>query len=262
MNGWSAFVLGSGIVFTMFFFAWLWAEKVKNYSLVDVIWAFGIGLISCSWVLLIGDLSLKHLVIAALVSAWSLRLGTHLERRIRRVHPVEDARYTKLRKVWIERVSYAFFWFFQVQGISVILLSIPFLLIALDQDSSWSLWETSGLLITLIGIFGEGMADSQMSRFKSKNHDSAAVCRKGLWRYSRHPNYFFEAIIWIGFYIYACGSDWGWLAIYAPAIIIYLLLRVTGIPPTEAAAVLRKGDAYRRYQATTSSFIPWPPKDN
>jgi steroid 5-alpha reductase family enzyme len=99
-----------------------------------------------------------------------------------------------------------------------------------------------------------------MAGFKARNKDSRAVCQDGLWNYSRHPNYFFEAVIWSGFYIFACGSEWGWTAVHAPVAIIYLLLRVTGIPPTEAAAVLRKGDAYRNYQKTTSAFVPWPPR--
>jgi steroid 5-alpha reductase family enzyme len=157
-------------------------------------------------------------------------------------------------------VPSAFFWFFQGQAVSVIFLVLPFLLIAVDSDRSWSYWESIGLIVALIGISGEGLADSQMSHFKKSNHDLKAVCQSGLWKYSRHPNYFFEAVIWLGFYLFACGSEWGWTMIHAPAVIVYLLLRVTGIPPTEAAAVLRKGDAYRNYQKTTSPFIPWPPK--
>jgi steroid 5-alpha reductase family enzyme len=262
MNAGLAFFIGALFIGFMFFISWLWAVRCDNYSLVDAVWAFGIGFISCVWLLAKGDFSPKCLIAMVLIVAWSLRLGIHLERRIRRTHPVEDARYAKLREVWIGRERSAFFWFFQGQALSVILLALPFMLIAIDKDRAWSLWESLGLAVSLIGIFGESLADAQMSRFKSKTQDSSAVCQDGLWYYSRHPNYFFEALIWIGFYIYTCGSEWGWLMVYAPAMIIYLLLRVTGIPPTEAAALLRKGDAYRRYQASTSPFVPWPPKKN
>jgi steroid 5-alpha reductase family enzyme len=260
VTGGMAFGLGLLGMLLMFFVAWMWARRCDNYSLVDAAWAFGIGLTGGFWLIVSGTGSVKHWVAGALVVMWSMRLGWHLERRIRRAHPEEDARYTRLREVWTGRVASAFFWFFQAQAISVVLLALPFLLIAVDPDDGWSVWESVGLAVTLIGIAGEGLADRQMSRFKAGKPDSKAVCREGLWRYSRHPNYFFEAIIWIGFYLFACGSDWGWATVYAPAMIIFLLLRVTGIPPTEAAAVLRKGDAYRRYQETTSPFIPWPPK--
>jgi steroid 5-alpha reductase family enzyme len=260
VTGGMAFGLGLLGMLLVFFVAWMWARRCDNYSLVDAAWAFGIGLTGGFWLIVSGSGSVKHWVAGTLVAMWSLRLGWHLERRIRRAHPAEDARYTRLREVWTGRVASAFFWFFQAQAISVVLLALPFLLIAADPDDGWSVWESAGLAVTLIGILGEGLADRQMSRFKAGKPDSKAVCQEGLWRYSRHPNYFFEAIIWIGFYVYACGSDWGWATVYAPAMIIFLLLRVTGIPPTEAAAVLRKGDAYRRYQETTSPFIPWPPK--
>ncbi len=259
MSAWLALGTGVAMMALIFLIAWLVAEKVRNYSLVDAVWALGIGLTSVLWLVVEGDFGVKQAVAAALIMTWSLRLGGHLQRRIRRAHPDEDARYVKLREVWAGRVSSVFFWFFQAQGISVVLLALPFLLIAADPDHSWSAWETAGLLVAGAGILGESVADSQMSRFKAGNPDSKAVCQDGLWRYSRHPNYFFEAIIWIGFYIYACGSEWGWAMAYAPAIIIFLLLKVTGIPPTEAAAVARKGDAYRRYQKSTSAFIPWPP---
>ena len=260
MSGWLAFAIGVGMMALVFFSAWMWARRCDNYSLVDAVWAFGIGLTGVLWLILTGDGTIKHWVAGGLITLWSLRLGWHLQRRIRRAHPHEDARYAKLREVWKGRVPSAFFWFFQAQGISVIVLALPFLLIGVDRDGSWSVWESVGLAVALIGIAGEGLADSQMSAFKTSNSDSKAVCQDGLWQYSRHPNYFFEAVIWIGFYLFACGSEWGWAMVHAPAMIIYLLLRVTGIPPTEAAAVSRKGDAYRRYQKTTSAFIPWPPR--
>ena len=260
MNAGTALILGTGLASGGFALAWAWARKLGHYSLVDVVWAFGIGLTGLFWLVMCAGGSMKQWVIGGLLVSWSLRLGWHLQRRIRRIYPEEDSRYDKLRNVWSGRVASAFFWFFQAQAISVIVLALPFLAIAVDPDRSWSAWETVGLVVTLVGIFGEGLADFQMSKFKEGNSDSKAVCREGLWYYSRHPNYFFESVIWLGFYFYACGSDWGWATVHAPAVIIFLLLKVTGIPPTEAAAVLRKGDAYRYYQQTTRPFIPWPPR--
>ncbi len=256
MNLWPALATGIVAMSLIFALAWVLARKWENYSLVDAVWAFGIGLIGIFWLTLTGGAA-KHWAAAALVGLWSFRLGSHLTRRIRRAHPEEDSRYAELREKW---GGGAFFAFFQMQAVSVILLALPFLLIAFDSDTTWSLWETLGTAIVLTGIAGESLADRQMSHFKETHTDSKAVCKEGLWRYSRHPNYFFEAVIWVGFYIYGCGSDWGWAALHAPAIIVFLLLKVTGIPPTEAGALKRKGDAYRRYQETTSAFIPWPPK--
>ena len=251
------FLFGTAAMSLLFAAAWLVARKYDNYSLVDAVWAFGIGITAGLWLLMADDGSRKHWVAGLMVAAWSLRLGWHLQRRIRRAHPEEDARYSKLRKVWS---GPGFFWFFQAQAISVVLLALPFLMIAMDPDSAWSMWEWVGLAVATVGVMGEATADSQMNSFKKGNSDPRAVCREGLWKYSRHPNYFFEAVIWSGFYLFACGSEWGALTFHAPAIIVFLLLKVTGIPPTEASAVERKGDAYRDYQKTTSAFVPWPPR--
>jgi steroid 5-alpha reductase family enzyme len=241
-----------------FALAWAWAVRIDNYSLVDAAWAFGIGAAACFWLAVgPGDIWVR-IAAALLVGFWSLRLGGYLHRRIHRMHPREDARYAKLREVWKGREKPAFFGFFQMQAVSVVLLALPFLAIANNPDG-WGIFETIGTAVALIGLAGEAVADRQMAAFKRTNADPAAVCRDGLWRYSRHPNYFFESVIWLGFYLLACGSPWGWATIHAPVAITYLLLRVTGIPPTEAAALIRKGDAYRQYQQTTSAFIPLPP---
>jgi len=117
-----------------------------------------------------------------------------------------------------------------------------------------------GFLVGVTGLIGETIADRQMSAFKASDTDPKSVCQRGLWKYSRHPNYFFESVIWIGIFLFATSSPWGWTTFYAPAIITFLLLKVTGIPPTEASALKRKGDAYREYQRTTSPFIPLPTK--
>lgn len=260
MSAWLVLALTAGGVSSLFSIAWWVARKISNYSLVDAVWAFGIGGVAAWWLLLLGDPSPKILAAGVLSVAWSVRLGWHLQRRIARAYPEEDARYIKLREIWKNREGTAFFLFFQMQALSVVLLALPFLFVAMDADRSWGAWETVGVLIAFCGIVGEAVADAQMARFKKSHSGSGGVCREGLWRFSRHPNYFFESVIWLGFYLYACGSEWGWASIHAPAMIVFLLLRVTGIPPTEAAALRRKGDAYRDYQKTTSPFIPWPPK--
>jgi len=246
------------VVPAAFALAWVLAVKIDNYSVVDAAWALGIGGTACFWLAVgPGDPVVRFAAVAA-VGFWSLRLGGYLHRRIHRTHPQEDARYARLREVWKGREKSAFFGFFQMQAVSVVLLALPFLAIS-HKSAPWGLFESIGLAVILIGLVGESLADRQMAAFKHRNSDFKAVCREGLWRYSRHPNYFFESVIWWGFYVFACGSPWGWVMIHAPISITWLLLRVTGIPPTEAAAVARKGDAYREYQRTTSPFIPLPP---
>lgn len=241
--------------------AWAIAARIDNYSLVDAVWAFGIGTTAVFWLATgPGDAGVR-LAAGLVVAFWSMRLGGYLHRRIHRMRPAEDARYAKLRETWRGREKRAFFGFFQVQGVSVFLLALPFFMIARGAPG-WGIASISGLAVVLVGIAGEALADRQMAAFKRRDPAPGSVCREGLWRYSRHPNYFFEAVVWWGFYLLACGSPWGWATLHAPVAITWLLLRVTGIPPTEAAAVARKGEAYREYQRTTSAFIPLPPRKN
>lgn len=246
----------------LFSAAWAWCVKLRNFSPVDAFWAIGIGLTSLFFLLGNPPANGKGIAAALLIGTWSLRLGRHLAKRIAKHHPEEDSRYVKLREVWEGRVNSAFFWFFQAQALSVFLLALPFHIIASDPDPSWNALHIIGAIVTTVGLIGEAIADWQMSAFKATDPDPESVCRKGLWNYSRHPNYFFESVIWIGIFLFASGSPWGWATIYAPAIITYLLLKVTGIPPTEASALKRKGEAYREYQRTTSPFIPLPPAES
>lgn len=259
MNAWQLLALAAPLAALVFTAGWSLARRIDNYSLVDALWALAIGLTSWLWLALGPGAEAPRAAAALLVGLWSVRLTWHLQARIRRHHPHEDARYASLRKHWGGREARAFFWFFQAQGVSVIVLALPFLAVASAQ-STWSTWHTAGAAVSLLGMLGEALADRQMDTFKRSNPSPGAVCRRGLWAYSRHPNYFFESVTWLGFYLFACGSGWGWATLHAPALILYLLLRVTGIPATEASALARKGEAYRAYQQTTSAFIPLPPR--
>jgi steroid 5-alpha reductase family enzyme len=256
----SLIICGGGLL-VVFIIAWLVARRLNFYSLVDAVWAFSIGLAAVLLLSLIhGGGDEKRIVAGLLIAIWSLRLGSHLQRRLRKSFPAEDPRYEKLKDHFKAHEISAWLGFFLIQALSAGLLALPFFLIAADPDGRWSVWETTGAILAFIGIAGEALADSQMTRFKKNHPEVKAICRKGLWNYSRHPNYFFESVIWIGIYIFACGSEFGWTMIHAPVLITFLLIKVTGIPPTEAAALARKGDAYRQYQRRTSAFIPWPRK--
>lgn len=244
----------------LFTAAWAWCVRLRNFSPVDAFWAFGIGLTSLFFLFGNTPPDGKRMAAGILITAWSMRLGGHLAKRIAKHHPAEDSRYIKLREVWKGRENPSFFWFFQAQAISVFLLALPFHIIASDPASSWNFLHILGAIVAAFGLIGETLADKQMANFKSTDPDPRSVCQNGLWKYSRHPNYFFESVIWIGIFLFSSGSPWGWTTIYAPVIITYLLLKVTGIPPAEASALKRKGEAYREYQRTTSAFVPLPPK--
>lgn len=261
MNDSTLFAIVAALVIIDFIAGWWFGTKIKNYSLLDALWAAWIGLAGLIFALFGSGNVSKRIAAGTIASIWGGRLAYHLQKRIRKHHPEEDSRYQKLREIWQGRVTSSFFYFFLAQALLALLLSLPYFLIARDS-SPWGLFETLGLMVVIIGLSGEILSDHQMSKFKERDHRSISVCRDGLWKYSRHPNYFFEMIIWIGLYLIACGSAWGWTTFFAPLGITFLLLKVTGIPPTEASALKRKGEAYRDYQRTTSAFIPLPPKSS
>lgn len=252
--------LGAAFLAALFGALWLLARRLDNYSIVDAGWALSLGVLVLAWAWLAPGDPGRRAVGAVLALAWSLRLGSYLVRRIARHHPEEDARYAELRQAWGTRLASAFFVFYQVQAFSVLVLATPFLAAASNPAPGLGPLEWAGLALALLGLTGESVADAQMARFKRGNPPAQEVCKVGLWRYSRHPNYFFESVIWWGIWLFAAGSPWGWATVAAPLLITGLLLFVTGIPPTEKSALVRKGDAYREYQRTTSPFIPLPPR--
>jgi len=137
---------------------------------------------------------------------------------------------------------------------------VAFLLPVFNTTPRFDLLEIAGVCLWCTALAGETVADAQLSAFKRIAANQGQVCDVGLWRCSRHPNYFFEWLVWVAYFLFALGSPLGWLAAIGPASILYLLLRVTGIPLTEEQSIRSKGDAYRRYQATTSAFAPWFPR--
>jgi steroid 5-alpha reductase family enzyme len=240
---------------------WAWHLRLKNAGLVDPGWSAGLGLIALLYAALGPGWAPRRAAVAAMGLLWSVRLTAHLAARMR--GKPEEGRYRALRADWETAghdVPRRFLFFFLFQGLLDVFLSLPMLLAVLNPVLRFSAWEVAGAAIWLVAIAGESAADAQLERFKADPANRTRTCDAGLWRFSRHPNYFFEWLVWVAWLVFALGSPWGALAILCPAVMLFFLLRVTGIPATEEQAIRSRGEAYRRYQRTTSAFVPWFPK--
>lgn len=239
---------------------YFFARRIDNYGIVDVAWSYAFAALAAFYALAAPGWPVRRALIAAMAVAWSVRLGTHLAIRVAKHHPHEDTRYAQLRRDWAANFAPKMFGFFQLQAASVVWLGTAFLLAARNPAPALHPLEIAGAALWLVAICGEALADTQLASFKRDPANRGQVCAAGLWRYSRHPNYFFEWLVWVAYFVFALASPWGALAIVGPASILYLLLRVTGIPLAEEQSLRSKGDAYRRYQQTTNAFVPWRPR--
>lgn len=249
--------LAAFVLLALFTAAWWLAVKVDNYSLVDVVWALSFAPVVTIYALADGGWRPRRVAIALLVGAWSLRLGIYLWRRVAGHHPKEDPRYASLREKWSSNMRRAFLYFFLAQGVLVWLLMLPVHLICTQRHQAFAPLEYFGLAVWFIALIGEGVADHQLARFKRASHDPKAICDVGLWHYSRHPNYFFQSLLWWGLFLMALPAPWGWVSIVAPLAMLHFLLNVTGVALNEKLALEKRGAAYREYQKTTSPFVPW-----
>ncbi|HXP50494.1 MAG TPA: DUF1295 domain-containing protein [Bacteroidia bacterium] len=236
---------------------WTWAKAIKNAGVVDIFWAINFSIIAIVLCLMADGFWERKIIISLMVLIWSMRLGIYLLIRVGSHLQVEEGRYKRLREEWAPNPDRKFFFFFQSQALSNIYLAIPFFLIAFNKKPEMSVLEFAGIAVWAISILGEAIADGQLKKFKANAANKGKVCDAGLWNYSRHPNYFFESMIWVGYFLISLNADYGWLGILSPITILLLLFRVTGIPLTEQQALSSKGDAYKEYQRTTSVFVPW-----
>jgi steroid 5-alpha reductase family enzyme len=236
---------------------WAIARTIRNNSIVDVFWAFNFAIIAAIVYLVADGYEPRKLLVCSLAALWSLRLGIYLAIRVGAHIREEEGRYRQLREEWADNLHLKFFAFFQMQGLSNVFLAIPYFLIALNPEPQISVLEYIGAGMWLLSIIGEGMADLQLQLFRRDPANKGKVCDRGLWNYSRHPNYFFQFMIWVSVCVFALASPYGYIAVVCPLVIAYLIFKVTGIPMTEEQSIRSRGDAYRRYQQTTSAFVPW-----
>lgn len=255
-----ALTIGTASVCGLMLLLWLIHLPMRNAAIVDAGWAGGLALLGAIYAVVGGGYPPRALLVASMALLWGLRLALYL--LFTRVigHP-EEGRYVQLRREWGGNLPLKFLAFFQFQALLCILLSIPFLVAALNAQPRLAFHEYAAVALWLAAFLGELFADRQLHVFKANPANRSQTCRAGLWRYSRHPNYFFEWLIWVAFALFAIGSPYGYLALVSPILILFFLFRVTGIPATEAQALRTKGDDYRQYQQTTSAFVPWFPRD-
>ncbi|MGF6493963.1 steroid 5-alpha reductase family enzyme [Luteibacter sp. 621] len=234
---------------------WAWQRRRRNAGIVDALWAAGLAVAAVFAALVGQGATSSRLWVALLGGAWGARLALHLWRRVR--SEPEDGRYRQLRAHWHGHQG-KFFGFFQFQAFLVGVCAVPFIAVAANGGGP-GLWIVPAVITWIVSVAGESLADRQLARFRADPANHGRTCRDGLWRYSRHPNYFFEWLHWFTYVFLAMGSPLGRLAWIGPVLMFVFVRYVSGVPLTEAQAVRTRGDDYRRYQRDTPVLIPWFP---
>lgn len=246
--------------------AWVVQRATGQAGWVDAFWSFGLGLAGVGVALLpLGAgaaPSIRQALAAILIGYWGLRLGSHIARRTMGAH--EDARYARLRADWGPVFQVRMFGFLMLQaGVGAVLV-LSVLLAARNPAPGVGPQDLLATLILVVALAGEGLADRQLAAFKAEPRNRGGVCDRGLWAWSRHPNYFFEWLGWCAWPVFAIDLSgqwpWGWLALTAPVYTYWLLTRVSGAPLVEAHMRRSRPEAFERYASRTSAFFPWPPR--
>jgi steroid 5-alpha reductase family enzyme len=257
MNPWYALgVLWIAMVVVMAL-GWAWQQRTRNAGIVDALWAAGLAG-GAAWLAASGTgAPWPRVALAACGGLWGLRLARHLWRRVR--GEAEDGRYRALRERW-QGSGAKFFAFFQFQALLVPLFALPFVAVAANPVDGPTPWLVLGVLVWIASVAGEAQADAQLARFRADPGNRGRTCRDGWWRWSRHPNYFFEWLHWFAYVALAVGSPLAWLAWSGPVLMYVFLRWLSGVPFTEQQALRTRGEDYRAYQRDTPMFFPWFPK--
>lgn len=242
--------------------AFVCQRTMRNTGWVDVFWTYGTGVAGVAialWPAPGASITARQILVAALIGAWSLRLGTFVALRV--ANSSEDARYAAFRASWGAAYDRNLFWLLMAQPPVSTLLALAIALAA-HAGGPLGLRDITAVLIMAAAIGGETLADRQLTAFKQAPHAAGAICDTGLWGWSRHPNYFFEWFGWLAYPVIALdpASPLTWTSLVAPAVMFLVLRFGTGVPPLEASMLKSRGDVFRAYQTRVSAFFPLPPK--
>lgn len=265
MSAICSIIVASLIMSAMMMAAWAVQKQSGQSGWADVFWSFAIGLGGLVAALMTEGFAPieRSWLVAAMVGFWSIRLGFHILARTANA-TYEDPRYADLRREWGDKFQARLFGFLQIQALCGVGLVVTIYAAAQRPGPALSIADYAGLALLILSVIGEGLADRQLRAFTADKANHGKVCDKGLWAWSRHPNYFFEWLGWVAYPIIAIdlsGGWWqGWLALIGPAMMYWLLVHVSGIPPLEAHMLRSRGEAFKSYMARTSAFFPLPPR--
>jgi steroid 5-alpha reductase family enzyme len=250
---------GLGTILTVLTLVWVLSLRRQDASIADVAWGLGFVLLAWLYCATSPTLTPRSWLVAGLVTLWGARLSLHI---FRRNHGKgEDPRYQAMRAshgdpFWW-RSLFTVFW---LQGTLLWFVSLPVLVaVRVPQPARLSVVDGLGVLIFAVGFVFEVVGDAQLERFKADPNNRGTVLDRGLWRYTRHPNYFGDATLWWGLFVVAASTPGGWLTILSPALMTWLLMRVSGVTLLEKGLKASK-PGYQAYVARTPAFFPWFPR--
>lgn len=250
-------LFGVGLIFTWAFVLCLWVFYLgkRNAGMLDVAWPV-MFLVGLGVMLYYGSADRGYGVgVSIMVGLWAVRLFWHLWNRFK--IDEEDKRYVEIRKSWGGDLSgFKFIGMFLLQGFLAMVISLPIFVVGAHGQGEISMLSWLGMGISLMGILGETVADYQMQEFKKKASNKGKICERGLWSRSRHPNYFFEWVVWVGVGLYALPLETGVVGLVGPSVIYYLLRYVSGVPMLEKAQLKSKKEAWQDYQKRVPEFFP------
>jgi steroid 5-alpha reductase family enzyme len=258
----TAALTGLGLVLAALTAVWLLGLRLRDVSIVDIAWGPAFALLAWVywWTSRVGpEGSARRLLVPVLVSVWAARLAWHILAR----HRGEDPRYRAMR----DAHGPAFWWqslflVFWLQGLIAWVVAMPLFQVARSAAPPlWTAWDVAGLVLFAIGFTLETVGDWQLARFRRDPANRGRVLDRGLWRYTRHPNYFGDATLWWGFFAFAAATPAGWMTLVSPTVMTVLLLKVSGVTLLERNLEASK-PAYRAYVQRTSAFVPWPPRNS
>jgi steroid 5-alpha reductase family enzyme len=245
-------------VLVMMVAAWAVSLPLRDVSIVDICWGLGFVLVAWVTLALSGNTVPRAWLLILMVSVWGLRLSGYLAWR--NLGKAEDYRYAAMREQH-GRVFplISLFSVFLLQGLLMWVISLP-VQVGVLRAEAWPLSATVGLAVWIAGLFFESVGDYQMARFKADPRNRGQVMDRGLWRYTRHPNYFGDFLVWWGLYLVAAEPASWWWTVVGPLLMSFLLVRVSGVRLLESS-LRRRLEGYEEYVRRTNAFIPWPPRD-